>query len=72
MYNVEFAKPVGIGFNCDTRKDPGSESITAEADMFSPKADYGPAITIAKKFKVKNNADSNPGRTLYFYFISSV
>jgi hypothetical protein len=66
VYNVEFPKQVGIGFNCDTRKDPGADSITAEADMYSPKADYGPAITIAKKFKVKNNTDSNPGNSPHF------
>ena len=61
VYNVNFPKPVGIGFNCDKRRDPGSNSLTAEADMFSPKADYGHSITIAKKFKTKNNAEDNPG-----------
>lgn len=54
-------KTLAIGFNCDQRRDPGSQSITAEADMFSPKSETGPSITIAKKFVVKNAASSNPG-----------
>ena len=61
VYNVKFPKTVGIGFNCDKRKYPGRNSITMEADLFFPKADYGPAITIAKRFTVKNCSDSNPG-----------
>ena len=61
VYNVKFPKSVGIGFNCDNRKDPGGNSVTAEADMYIPKADYGPAITIAKKITVKKTSDGNPG-----------
>ena len=65
VYNVKLPRSVGIGFNCDKRKDPGANSVTAEADMYSPKPDYGPAITIAKKISVKNNVDKNPGTFLF-------
>ena len=54
-------KQVKIGFNCDTRADPSKECITAEADMYSPKPEYGPGISIAKRFTVKNQANDNPG-----------
>lgn len=54
-------KTLAIGFNCDTRKSPGSHSETAEADMFVPKSQTGTAITISKKFDIKNAASTNPG-----------
>lgn len=54
-------KTLEIGFNCDTRKDPGSMSVTSEADMYVPKSMTGPAITIAKKFSLKDVSSSNPG-----------
>jgi hypothetical protein len=54
-------KTLAIGFNCDTRKSPGAHSETAEADIFVPKAQTGPAITIAKRFEIKNAASTNPG-----------
>lgn len=54
-------KTLAISFNCDQRKDPGAASITAEADMFVPKAETGVGISIAKKFAIKDAASSNPG-----------
>jgi len=54
-------KTLEIAFNCDQRKDPGAQSCTSEADLFVPKSQTGTAITIAKRFNIKNNTSSNPG-----------
>jgi hypothetical protein len=58
VYNIEKTywngkdKGSPISFNCDHRKPlHEGEQCTKDADMFSPKAHYGAAITMAGKWK---------------------
>ena len=68
VYNVDKCyymgptKTYGIGFNCDNRPPLNAGgSAGANADMFIPKANYGPAITIAGKWKQSKLNTGGPG-----------
>lgn len=67
VYNIEKQfwngreKSMGIGFVNATRGDLYGTSLGANADMYMPKYETGPAISIAKRFKVKKAQDSTPG-----------
>ena len=68
VYNIEKKyytgpeKHDGIGFAVSNRQDLFGKSASANADMFIPKPEYGPAITIAGKPKPKVlNTETSPG-----------
>lgn len=60
VYNIEKKyyrgpeKPMGIGFANASRMGLFNNSASANADMYIPRADYGPGITIAGRHKKKN------------------
>lgn len=67
VYNIENKyylgpeKKIPISFPVSNRDNRLNRSITANADLYLPKADTGPAITIAKKFKKKFEQENTPG-----------
>mmetsp|Transcript_25692 Transcript_25692/g.51489 ORF Transcript_25692/g.51489 Transcript_25692/m.51489 type:complete len:235 (+) Transcript_25692:41-745(+) len=67
VYNIESQfwngpdKHNGIGFSNSTRQSLYGTSLGANADMFFPKPESGPAITIAKRLKTKSLGSSSPG-----------
>jgi hypothetical protein len=68
VYNIEKKyyrgpeKPMGVGFANANRQAPIGKSVSANADMFVPKPDYGSAITMAGKPKPKTlNTQTSPG-----------
>ncbi len=67
VYNIEKQywngpeKQDGIGFVNAARQNLYGSSLSANADMYFPKNETGPAITIAKRFKIKKGTDSTPG-----------
>jgi hypothetical protein len=67
VYNIEKQywngpeKSEGIGFVNAPRQNLYCSSLGANADMFFPKFDTGPCITISKRFKAKRDGNSTPG-----------
>ncbi len=67
VYNIEKQywngpeKSEGIGFVNAPRQNLYGTSLGANADMFFPKFETGPCITISKRFKAKRGGDSTPG-----------
>ena len=67
VYNIEKCywngkeKSDGIGFVNANRQNLYGTSLGANADMYAPKPDYGPAITIAKRLKKKERGADTPG-----------
>lgn len=67
VYNIEKQfwngpeKSGAIGFANGTRQPLYGSSLGANADMFFAKEEHGPAISIAKKLKIKELGNSSPG-----------
>jgi hypothetical protein len=77
VYNVESVywngpdKHNGIGFSNSTRQPLYGSALGANADMFFPKTESGPAVSIAKRLKVKQLGASSPG-AIYDVHVSVV
>lgn len=78
VYNIEKKyyngpeKPKAVGFANASRNQLFGDSTSANADMFIPRADYGPAITIATRPKPKMlNTSTSPG-AVYDVHVSSL
>jgi hypothetical protein len=54
-------KSMGIGFCNASRQPLFNAAASANADMFIPKPETGPAITIAGRHKSKFNTEKSPG-----------
>eukprot|EP01038_Epipyxis_sp_PR26KG_P005932 gene5932-8179_t len=67
VYNIDNAfymgpeKKMGIGFGNSSRQPLFNSSAGADADMFIPKYETGPAITISKRFNSKSTTSLTPG-----------
>lgn len=67
VYNIERQywngkeKPEAITFPNSTRQSLNGASLNANADLFFPRTERGPAITIAKRFKPKLLGANSPG-----------
>jgi len=67
VYNIEKqywngpVKNEGIGFANGERGELYGASLGANADMFFPKPETGPKISIAKRFKPRSLAPNSPG-----------
>jgi len=67
VYNIEKQywngpdKSMGIGFVNASRQNLYGSSLGANADMFFPRSETGPSITIASRFKSKKFTGSTPG-----------
>lgn len=67
VYNIESVywngpdKHNGVGFSNSTRQPLYGSALGANADMFFAKPESGPAISIAKRLKVKGVGASSPG-----------
>lgn len=67
VYNIERQywngkeKPEAITFPNSTRQSLYGTSLNANADLFFPRTERGPSITIAKRFKPKLLGANSPG-----------
>ncbi len=77
VYNIEKQfwngpeKSEGIGFVNAARQNLYGSSLGANADMYFPRSESGPCITIASRFKIKRSSDSTPG-SIYDVHVSPI